>query len=291
MVINYNLTRKMINDIIVRSFGGYMDFIKMMEDDIKKIEYQINNKDKIDKKNNLIKNLKITKNITKLALPYIIVPFISFSVMSMIHKSPLEFEKIQEKEKIIRLIDSLGQKSTISQYEKYNDVYNVIYHYNKWEYKDGQYERIINKYYLNIKKIKDELCRKSDEEIIEMLNDDSFLKSGFVVNMYEVMIESKEEISWEELNQREFLKIIMYYENDEKFILRKQIVDENLNDFVRYSLITLVLELIVKLLDKKKREKIIQENRKINEGYVPLDINRLQKILSIRKDNLKRLRG
>lgn len=263
----------------------------MMEDDVSKIEYQIKNKKKIDKKNKLIKNLKITKNVTKLSLPYVIVPFISFSIMSMIHKSPFSFEKIQEKEKVIRLIDSLGQKSTICQYEKYDDVYNVIYHYNKWEYKDGQYERTINKYYLDTKKITDEFYKKSDEEIIEMLNDDNFLENGFIINIYQVMIESKKEISKDELNQGEFLKIIMYYENDEKFILREQTIDENMSDFVKYILVTLVLEVIVKLLQKKEMEKIKQENKEIEEEYVPLDINRLQKILAIRKDNLQRLRG
>ena len=267
-----------------------MDIINKINQDIEDIEYIINHEREINLHNKMIRNIKITKNIFKLSLPYILTPVISFFVMSHFGHSPIINEPVKEKEKILKSIDSLGNIREISQYEEIRDVYNVIYYYHQWELQEtNEYQRTINKYYINYSKLLKEIKNKSDTEIINMLNDVNLLEKEFIINSNQIMLETRNNITNDELNEAEFFKIIIYDEDENKFIIRNQKMIENIGDIIGYIVLTIIIEIINKVLLKNKTKKIIAENKRIIKEYIPLDKKIYQKKLIIRKNNLKRL--
>ena len=190
-----------------------IDLIKKVNDEIEEIEYIIKNEKKINKKNKMIKNLKITKNISLLLMPYIIVPMISYGVLAGINHSPIILEDIKENQKTIKKIDTLGNYSEYNQYEKVTDTYNVIYFYGRWHQKNGMYERKIKKYTINSDKVINELINEDIDEVKELLNDENLLENNFITDINQEFIETKNDITNEE--KESYIEIILYYENNE----------------------------------------------------------------------------
>ena len=190
-----------------------IDLIKKVKDEIEEIEYIIKNEKKINKKNKMIKNLKITKNISLLLMPYIIVPMISYGVLAGINHSPIILEDIKENQKTIKKIDTLGNYSEYNQYEKVTDTYNVIYFYGRWHQKNGMYERKIKKYTINSDKVINELINEDIDEVKELLNDENLLENNFITDINQEFIETKNDITNEE--KESYIEIILYYENNE----------------------------------------------------------------------------
>ena len=54
-------------------------------------------------------------------------------------------------------------------------------------------------------------------------------------------------------------------------------------------MLTIVMEIMVMICEKRKKEEIKQKNKQYQEVYHSLDIETLQKKLVIRKNNLERL--
>ena len=265
-----------------------MDILEKLKNDIDDIKYIINHERQINKKNKIIKNLKITKNIIKICFPYIITPIITFESLAKMGHSPLIYDHIKENEKILKTIDSLGKITTINQYEKIKEEYNVIYHYHKWEFKDNEYQRVINKYYFDYRGfIKD--INQSNDDIIDLLNNPNMLEKNYIIDSNQIMIETKNNLTSIDLKECEYFKIILYDENKDNFIIKDQEIPENLKDIGSYLLITVTIELLLKLILKKRYLKIEEENQKIIEEYQPIDIETIKKKLMIRKENLKRL--
>ena len=267
-----------------------MDIIKKVNDDIQEIEYIISHEKQINNKNKTIKNLKITKNIIKLTLPYIITPIISFVSMSQLGHSPINYEHVKESEKILKTIDNLGNITEINQYDEIKDIYNVIYYYHQWKLKDNnEYQRVVNKYMIDYPKFIKDINTKDNQEILRLLNDPDILEKEYIIDNNQTMIETKNNITIDELNEKEYFKIIIYDENNDNFIIREQNILENVNDIIKYILLVTLLECIIKLLYKNQEKKIKEEIRRINQDYTPLDMDTLQKKLVIRKNNLRRL--
>ena len=215
------------------------------------------------------------------------VPMISYGVLAGTNHSPIILEDIKENQKTIKKIDTLGNYSEYNQYEKVTDTYNVIYFYGKWYQKNGMYERKIKKYTINSNKVINELVNKNIDEVKELLNDENLLENNFITDINQEFIETKNDITNEE--KESYIEIILYYENNEEFIIRKQTVNENFTDIIKYFILTIVMEIIVMICEKRKKEEIKEKNKQYQEVYRSLDIETLQKKLVIRKNNLERL--
>lgn len=257
--------------------------ISNMEKEIRSLERKIDNVYLINKKNSVIKNLKIFSAVTKNVAPFVLACCITFGSFSILGYTPFGAEKMQ-KLNTMKEIDSLGNIRYEQQYKDKKEQ-NILIYYDKWQKDNSNYfKREIKTYNLN---------KLSEEKIIEIINSSKNLDLNNILGKpISVKTEINKNISEEELNSFGVMKALIYSENDDDYIIVKASIEENFFITFLYLIAFIIAELVVITVKDELCVKTLKEKCfEIKMAYPNIDVMELEKALFIKKDNYNKLVG
>ena len=246
--------------------------IKDINKDIKKIN-------SINHKRVCIRNLKVFKNILKIIIHPLIALCIALSVSHfMFNDIPFIRQDRVNTMRYETTIDNQGNITTNNKYSDTNwfstsarDKSVWIYKYDQWR-KDGNgYIRSIDGFVIDDSSI---------EKIEELFNDPDKLEKLYA-NSRVGLYETKDEITEEELQEENYMKAVIHYEDKNDYYIAPQSEEENSRDTAIF-LATLFGSGIVATantldyIDKKRR----RGQGIISEEYEKLDIEDIKKQFS-----------
>lgn len=254
---------------------------KMMdsfEEEIHKLEGLIQNKDKIDKKNQWIKKFKISMNVCRLISPYVLATTIGISFPFLCHDTPFRRNQIECYEYTKTEMDSLGHFSVIEQYEEFPNATSELYRYGEWKLnEDGTYSRDVKRYSLH---------KRNSLELVKLLyldEEDDFLGDAHIYTQMDSFV------SKEELSLGEYTSITYYEKNKDHSTYRMQTMEEEVENDLIFLCLFCCLELMANTYRNASSYSYLESLKKLEEKYSPLDVEEIQKVLTIKKSNYERL--
>ena len=258
-------------------------YMHNLENNIKDLEYQINNVNKTNLKINALKNIKKSLKFCQLIAPYLVAYSLSFSIFSLFNATPFYTDDRKQYLENKKTIDSFGTKKYEEQYYEYEDNTNIITYYEKWQ-KNSK-----NGYSRNIRVYK--LGNLSERRVLELIEKNNIKKIEDIFGTPLInRTETREFINNDELLQESYLEAQLYNKDKNNFIIVKEGLGENIEETTIWFLIQCFVYLIISTWRdtfsnfdfKKSLEKIEEENQKV-------DVESLKKILELKKDNYNRL--
>ena len=276
-----SLTQK--TDRLNNSIDEFQDINVVNNSIIGKIDNSINdvNKDikkinNINRKRICIRNIKIFKNILKLLLHPFLALCVSFSLSYFIFND-LPFVQ-QDRVNTMRyetIIDNQGNMSTDNHYDDTNwfstpakKKNTMIFKYGKWKKIDKGYGRDYDGYVIG---------NLSLEQIKELFDNPDKIDELYA-NSKTLLFEEKDEITDEELNQENYIKAIIHYEDTDDYYISPQNEEENIRDSVTF----LVLLFGSGLFASSNVKDIIEKRQLSGQGiiledYKKIDIDDIKK--------------
>ena len=257
--------------------------LHQMESEIKELENKINNFEVDQKRVKKIRNLKIFSKVAKLSIPYVIATSISFVGFSVVGLTPFKRDDEKHSLNIMKEFDSLGNIRYEQQYKNYKDAKNVINYYGKWEItSNGSYKRNIETYNLG---------DLTEDRIIEIFSKENITLKETFGDVILNKTETKNCISYSELNQKPFLQAVIYSEDKNDYIVVKEPIDDNIGFTLTWILLTIFIFWIMSCCINST-SKLKSFAKKVKEDYPMLDvahIDNITKKLVIKRDNYNRL--
>lgn len=252
-----------------------------MSKEIKKLEYDLKHVKSKNLKISTIRNLKISLKAVQRVAPYVLTAGIVFGGFSVLGGTPFFIDKRKNELDIMKEFDSLGNIRTVVQYEDYEQTDNKLFYYGKWEkIEDGFCKRIIETY---------ELKNKTEQEIINMLEiDDISLESVFGKPISK-KIETKNNVTEEELYSKPYLQAIIYNKDKNDYIIIKESVGENIGLTCLYLVITILCQGIPFLIRLNSNFDFEDSVKLLKNKYQKVDVDKLKKVLELKKQNYERL--
>lgn len=258
-----------------------MDIERNIKCDIDALEYKINNRDIINRRNFIIRGILKLGLTFDYVFPYILSTLIIFNVKS---NKPFVIDEIQSYAKVKTIDSSLGVHREIKSYtEKFDD--EVLEYSTGWFVnEDGLYERHVTKYKLN-----GEIDLNDLDSIFSMNKDDLdnlFSYKNSVVTKYSLDDDDY-------LYNDDVIVVVNHYKSNDDYIYRLETDKEN---WV-YSfgwLISILMwgynfsnwkYILVKSYVKDKINGYTIKYRKIDIK----ELDNLEKLLSVKKNNLDML--
>ena len=256
-----------------------------MENEIKQLEFQLKYSKIKNLKIKMIRKLKIPLKMGQQIVPYVLVAGITFGGFAIFGKTPFIEDEYKKKFETKKEIDSLGNKTYEQQYSENNNFVGSISYIGKWEEQtDGFYSRNIKTYSTN----------KVNEDIITRIVDDNDITSLDEIfgRPTSSKIETKNNLTKEELDSKEYLQAVIYSISDDDFIIIREDAETNLYSTIAWIASTLFLGFGVSLFSTATPffdYKYYIE--RINEKYPLVDADELRKKLEIKQSNYNRLKG
>ena len=249
--------------------------------DIKEIEYQINNKDKINKKRKIIKNLKIGSKICTATAPYVLTTGIITGIFSWGYSS---YSTLFQDEEYIHPT----QKTEFDSKENitYEDPTYInqpihVYCYSKWQ-KDEKdlYSRNVKIFTLN---------NNSIDRIIQLLENDVINQNLKLEDVEDILgspisekTEKKNNLTEEEINEQPFIKSIIYDYNKDELIYYKKTIETIEKDIVPIllyiTLVTFGISVTAHIRGDILRYNIHDDIEKIKDDYKPLNEEEIKQL-------------
>lgn len=254
--------------------------ISNMETTIQNLEFEIQEKKGINRKNKRIKNIKMASKRAMLFGPYILIPGCLFCVLSFGGATPFYRDEQKQYLETMKEIDSGGNVYCEQQYQEYKDTESTISYYEKWNLdKEGKYFRNVQVYSVN---------DLEEEKLIDLVNQNknSILNELFGEPIISKM-ETKNNLSEEELSKAPFLQARIYDKSKEDYILIEESMDNEILSIITWvsvSILTLMLNLC--RIEIFNFSEYIEQ---LEKRYPSLDVDHLQKKLEIKKNNYNRL--
>lgn len=140
-------------------------YMHNLENNIKDLEYQINNVNKTNLKINALKNIKKSLKFCQLIAPYLVAYSLSFSIFSLFNATPFYTDG---RKQYLENKNSFGTKKYEEQYYEYEDNTDIITYYEKWQ-KNSK-----NGYSRNIRVYK--LGNLSERRVLELIEKNNIKK-------------------------------------------------------------------------------------------------------------------
>ena len=253
-----------------------------MKKEVKSLEKQIKYPRLTNFKISSVKNLKISARALQLVAPYVLTAGIVAGGFVLSGNIPFYRDKKEIHSSIMTEFDNLGNIRYEQQYDDFENSSNVLQSYSQWQLQeDGLYSRIVKTYNVN---------NKTYEELIELFNKENLSLENLFGEAISTIKETKNNLSEDEINEKEFLQAVIYSEDEQDYIIRKETVGDNILFSVLYVALTALVETIP--LDFRKKFSSFDfgecvEN--IKDKYKPTDIQELTRKLEIRRDNYNRM--
>jgi len=251
-------------------------------DEIQKLQYEIAHVKAKNTKIYLLRNLNISLRFMQMIAPYVLTASITFGIFAALGDIPFYRNDIKKKLETKKELDSLGSIHYYRQYNYFDNANATLTYTSKW-YKgnDGLYARTIKTYSL------DDI---SEETITKILSDmDNASLEDIFGSPIDVMQESKNNLTKEELNENDYLQAVMYDEDANDYIYVKQSTDNNILFTVLWIFLTAFAELVPAGIRQSSSFDFDTCVAKIKEKYPVVDVKMLKKKLEIKQDNYDRL--
>ena len=259
-----------------------------MKKEIETMENEINDYKFEYIKKSTIKNLKITARAFQLVAPYILTAGIVAEIFNILGNKPFSSNNERVYLNTMTEFYSMGNINIKKQYGDFKDsIENIldnrdkcIVFYSKWE-KDSNnsYYRIIEIYSIK---------NKTYEDVKKILSQDDLEKYLDDSNYYETEI--KNDLNFQELNSKNFIKAIVYGKDKNDYIEYKKNIFKNISCSIIYIFFASFCEFIpFYLRSNYSKFDFMKSVNKINEKYKTKDIDVLIKKLEIKKNNYDRM--
>ena len=255
-----------------------------VEKDIKKLEHMIKHPFIYNPGISFKRTSKISLRTVQLIYPYLVFPSVLYgSLWFGLNFNPFTSNnnaKVYLKNRTTT--DNYGNVYTESQYEKFNDDDDLIKYHSVWNVNsDGNFERKVWVF---------DADGADYEDIVNAVNaaNELVLTEMFGDPKLEMM-ETTNHVSEEEHQNKPYVESIVYTTDEFKFI-NKDLETAKMNIVITVGSFAIGLLIFLvrhELFDYEYSEKI----ESIKERYVYPDTEDLSRKLSVRKDNLKRLKG
>lgn len=253
--------------------------------EIKTLEFDITHQRLTNAKIEAIKNLKIGARTLQLIAPYVLTASITAGGSALLGDIPFyggdEFEVYAN---VMTEFDEDGNVRYERQYDLNGSqsINDKVSYYAKWEQdEDGLYSRTIKMYSVE---------KKTYEEIIELIDKENLRLEDIFGEPYFITVETKDNITEEELQKEAYFRIILYDKDKNDYIIREETASENIILSAVYIAATMFGMVLAALI----RERISSFDYKycvnrIKKSYPLVDVLELSKKLEIKRDNYNRL--
>lgn len=255
-----------------------------MKKELETLENELKYSKLVNLKISTVKNLKISLRFMQRIAPYVLtagimaggckligggIPFYSGDTFKINSNTMKEF-------------DSLGNIRYEQQYDDYENSSNILYYYSQWQQgNDGFYSRNVETYKL------DEL---TEEEILKLFAKEDLNLSDVFGEPTSKKRETKNNVTEEELQQKDYLQAIIYNEDENDYIIHKETMGENIAVTVIYLLLTALAELIPLFIRSEISSFDFDDCvREIKRKHPSVGTEELAKKLEIKRSNYDRL--
>ena len=254
-----------------------------MKKEVEDLERQIKYNKLVNLKNALIRETLINGRRFVWLAPFILTACITAGGAKLIGAGfPFYMDDIEEFLYTKKEFDNTGNIRYEEQYGEFNSLTHQINHYTKWEDAgNGFYTRSVESYKLN---------DITDEKVLSLFEKDNLTISDIFGNKVYSVKETKNNLTEEELMQGEYLEATIYKKDENDYIMVKESIDDNIAMSLLYFLITVFAELIP-LFYRLEESKFDYDDAvyKIREKYTKVDVEKVKKLLEIKRDNYNRL--
>ena len=256
--------------------------LEEMKKEIERLEHLIKHVHRYNAEQAFLKNSEIALAFISKVAPYIVTAGISFSTYAFVGAIPFVRNDTKAYLETKKTIDSRGNISYEEQYAEYNANGEISY-YGKWMPKeDGLYSREVKTY--NIGAVTEKTIMGVIDAPDNARLDDIFGEPKSTV------IQTRNNLSEEEINADAYLEATMYSQDDNEYIVVKESVKDNILLTISWIVSTIALELIPRHIRKKYShfnfERRVME---LEKEYKPVDVDELKRKLEIKQSNYERL--
>lgn len=258
-----------------------------MQNEITDLDQKISEANDNIKRTKRMKKLKISLACLRAIYPYIVSTGILLGGFKFL-EAGYPFVKDNNKNYLVEMKDFDSYNNT--RYEQYYDSFlnglptSFLKHYGQWEKNDDNtYTREVKSYVIKL----DDISEKSEKKLKEIVknNDENFnLENLFGKPKYEIK-ETKNNLTEEELNKKDYLQAILYDLNKDDFILVKESTAFNVGATIGFIIFLLFLYSEIKSFRKAFNSDFYKRLSLIEERY---DISHLEdyvKTLEKQKNN------
>ena len=194
-----------------------------MEKDIKSLEYNINHYNISNLRVTIMRNLKLNYLALRLITPYAITAGLMTGIFTSFGHTPF-YNGDKRYHYLHRMteFDNLGNVRYEMQYNEFDNNYNRLYYCTNWESEDdGFYSRDVLTFLIRDYIYEDVL------DLFEKNREDISIKEILGEPISSVK-ELKNNLTKEELEEKKYIKEVVYNEDKNEFIVCKETVEENI---------------------------------------------------------------
>ena len=254
-----------------------------MKKEVEDLERQIKYTKLVNLKNALIRETLINGRRLQWLAPFILTACITAGGAKLIGAGfPFYMDDIEKFLYTKKEFDNTGNIRYEEQYGEFNSLTHQINHYTKWEDAgNGFYTRRVESY---------KLSDITDEKVLSLFEKDNLTISDIFGNKVSSVKETKNNLTEEELMQEEYLEATIYKKDEDDYIIVKESIDDNIGYTAIYVLVTILAE-IIPLFYRLESSKFDYDDAvyKIREKYSKVDVEKVKKLLEIKRDNYNRL--
>lgn len=253
-----------------------------LKKEIENLEHYIEYSNITNFKIKTIKNLKITARALQLVSPYILTAGIVAGGFVRLGTTPFySGDEWKRYANIMIETDSNGNIRTEKKYGIFDTYKNKISIYSKWNKNKDTYTRTITTYYIQ---------NKTQTEINELLNNKNIKIENILGNPYEIIEESKTNLTKEELETKSYIKVVTYKTDRTDYIMVKESKEANISSTILYILVVLAVEIIpLKFRSEISKFDFSKSINEINKKHPLVDKKELSKKLELKRNNYNRL--
>lgn len=255
-----------------------------MKKEIETLENELKHSKLANLKISTIKNLKISLRFMQRIAPYVLVAGIMAGGCKLVGCG-LPFysgDTFKINLNTMKEFDNLGNIRYEKQYDDYEDSNNILHYYSQWKQgNDGFYSRDVETY---------ELDEFTEEEIQKLFDKEDLKLSDVFGKPASKKKETKNNLTEEDLQQKDYLQAIIYNEDENDYIIHKETVGENVAITIMYLFFTGLVELLplfirCEISNFRFRDCV----EKIKRKHPAIDEEELQRKLEIKRNNYNRL--
>lgn len=254
-----------------------------MKKEVEDLERQIKYNKLVNLKNALIRETLINGRRLQWLAPFVLTACITAGGAKLIGAGfPFYMDDIEEFLYTKKEFDNTGNIRYEEQYGEFNSLTHQINHYTKWEDAgNGFYTRRVESY---------KLSDITDETVLQLFDKDNLTISDIFGNKVSSVKETKNNLTEEELMQEEYLEATIYKKDENDYIIVKESIDDNIVMSLLYFSITLFCE-IIPVIYRGECSKFDYNDAvyKIKDKYSKVDVEKVKKLLEIKRDNYNRL--
>lgn len=255
-----------------------------MKKELETLEYELKHSKLVNLKISTVKNLKISLRFMQRIAPYVLTAVIMAGGCKLVGGGIPFYsgDTFKINSNTMKEFDSLGNIRYEQQYDDYDNSSNILYYYSQWQQgNDGFYSRNVETYKL------DEL---TEEEILKLFAKEDLNLSDVFGDPTSKKRETKNNVTEEEIQQKDYLQAIIYNEDENDYIIHKETIGENIAVTVIYLLLTALAELIPLFIRSEISSFDFDDCvREIKRKYPSVNQEELAKKLEIKRSNYDRL--